>query len=144
MKILNDPQIHIFILSSIILNITFIFGIWKIGITLISLSVSALFIVKHFNSQIIIKPHKDLSILITGTSTGIGKECVDYLSQKGFHIFAGQRNIDNLKNTDLITYLKLDVDSQESVDLAIENIKKSKKKLFALINNAGITCNHKY
>jgi hypothetical protein len=71
--IFSDPFKQTIYLISIIVNIMFIFGIWKIGLSIIFLLILINVIIIYFNSQIVIKPSKDLSILITGTSTGIGK-----------------------------------------------------------------------
>ena len=87
---------------------------------------------------------KSLSVLITGTSSGIGKATALYLSNQGFEVFAGVRKStdgDALRNETAgnLTPVLLDVTNQASINVARENIAKStENNLFALINNAGI------
>lgn len=84
------------------------------------------------------------SILITGTSSGIGKECALHLDKMGFKIFAGVRNEkDGLKlkneSSDRLEPIILDVTDKDTIRSAREMISQEKEyPLFALINNAGI------
>lgn len=81
-------------------------------------------------------------VLITGASTGLGKETAQLLAQKGFKVFAGVRKqqdkdyIESLNQN--ITAIFLDVTSQESIDKAFETVTSTTSNLFAIINNAGI------
>jgi NAD(P)-dependent dehydrogenase (short-subunit alcohol dehydrogenase family) len=87
---------------------------------------------------------ESLPVLITGTSSGIGKATALHLSSQGFTVFAGVR-----KNSDGETLrregegklipLLLDVTNQESVNASVEKIAEyTGSNLFALINNAGM------
>ncbi len=84
------------------------------------------------------------AIVITGTSTGIGKACALYLDKMGFKVYAGvrkQANGDNLKKeaSDRLTPIILDVTDDESISVAAAIIKKETgNQVFGLINNAGI------
>lgn len=84
------------------------------------------------------------AIVITGTSTGIGKACALYLDKMGFKIYAGVRKQvdgDNLKKeaSERLTPIILDVTSEESIAAASSFIQKETDgELFGLINNAGI------
>jgi short-subunit dehydrogenase len=86
------------------------------------------------------------SILITGTSSGIGKSCALYLDQLGFTVFAGVRKEadgEELKKaaSDKLTPIVLDVTDQDSIDKAFSLIKdRTQGELYGLINNAGIGC----
>ena len=86
----------------------------------------------------------ELSVLITGASSGIGKACTDLLSRKGFCVFAGVRSKndgDALQEATSgnVTPVVFDVTNHESISNAIRIISKStRSNLFALINNAGI------
>ncbi len=82
------------------------------------------------------------SILITGSSSGIGKEIAKTLAEEGYLVFAGVR-----KKTDKITLeqlnknikgVYLDVTSQASIDKAYLYITKFTNNLSGIINNAGI------
>ena len=86
------------------------------------------------------------SVLITGTSKGIGFETVLSFARAGYKVFATMRNPDaaaTLKkliadeNLTVIVY-KMDVDSDESVTHCIETIIKEHGVINVLVNNAGI------
>lgn len=135
-----DPNKHVLVFVSLLLNFCFITGFWKFGLSLSFLSILAAVGVKLYNEAEIIKPSKELSVFVTGSSAGIGKAYVKYFSDKGFHVFAAQRNIKDCKDSDLVTHIQLDVEDEESIQKAVEKVKESKKTLFALVNNAGIAC----
>ncbi|MCK5010778.1 MAG: SDR family oxidoreductase [Deltaproteobacteria bacterium] len=86
----------------------------------------------------------NLSVVITGTSSGIGEACALYLSRKGFHVFAGVRNGHDgdallQESSENITPLLLDVTDHESIATSLKKVSDAtNKNLFALINNAGI------
>lgn len=84
------------------------------------------------------------AVLITGTSTGIGKACAHHLEQLGFTVYAGVRQLsdgDRLKaeSTERLKPILLDVTQAESIQSATDAVaKETDGRLFALINNAGI------
>jgi NAD(P)-dependent dehydrogenase (short-subunit alcohol dehydrogenase family) len=84
------------------------------------------------------------TIVITGTSSGIGKACALHLAKEGFNVYAGvrkQADGDNLKNeaSDRLTPIILDVADENSIIKAASIIEKETDgNLFGLINNAGI------
>jgi NAD(P)-dependent dehydrogenase (short-subunit alcohol dehydrogenase family) len=83
--------------------------------------------------------------LVTGSSSGIGFETSVALAKAGYHTYASMRDTkkaDSLlqiaKNENLpISVIPLDVDSEESVNAAIERIVKEKQRIDVLVNNAG-------
>lgn len=81
-------------------------------------------------------------VLITGASSGLGKETAQKLAQEGYKVFAGvrkQEDKESLENLNPnITAVLLDVTNDESVNNAFETISAATNKLYALINNAGI------
>ncbi|MEO6734546.1 MAG: SDR family oxidoreductase [Ferruginibacter sp.] len=86
------------------------------------------------------------SVLITGTSKGIGFETVLSFARGGYKVFATMRNLEtsaSLKkyvadeSLTVIIY-KMDVDSDESVKHCIETIIKEHGNIDVLVNNAGI------
>ena len=84
------------------------------------------------------------TIVITGTSTGIGKACALHLDKMGFKVYAGVRKQvdgDNLKMeaSDKLTPIILDVTDEKSISDAVTLIEKETGgQVFGLINNAGI------
>ena len=90
------------------------------------------------------------NILITGTSSGFGAAMVETLAKQGHRIYAGMRNtggknlqakqqLESLardKNWD-VRVIDLDVNVQESVDLAVKQIIENDQYIDVLINNAG-------
>ncbi|MEM6512825.1 MAG: SDR family NAD(P)-dependent oxidoreductase [Pseudomonadota bacterium] len=81
------------------------------------------------------------SILITGASTGIGRNLAETLASDGHHVYAGARkqaDLDALDAIDNITAVKLDVTSQEDIDAAVEMVREKGTGLWGLVNNAGV------
>ena len=83
--------------------------------------------------------------LVTGSSSGIGFETSLALARNGFHTFATMRDLGKdekikqiIEKEDLsIEILELDVDSEESVNLAIKTVSEKKGRIDVLVNNAG-------
>ena len=81
------------------------------------------------------------SILVTGASTGIGRNLAETLAEAGHHVYAGARKAEDLaelNEIDNITAIRLDVTKQDEIDAAVELIRESGTGLYALVNNAGI------
>jgi len=86
------------------------------------------------------------SILITGTSKGIGLATAMVLARAGHKVYAGMRNPDRYpelaqtaaKENLPIQVFTMDVDSDESVRRSIGTIQKEHGAIDALVNNAGI------
>ena len=84
--------------------------------------------------------HKE-SVLITGASTGIGRNLAETLAEAGYHVYAGARkekDLEELNAIDNVTAVKLDVTKQDQVDAVVEMIKKKGTGLYGLVNNAGV------
>ena len=82
-----------------------------------------------------------LSVLVTGASTGIGLAVTQYIVSKGMHVFAGVRTqlaLESLAQNPKVTPLKLDVTNAEDIKHAKKIIEEKAAGLFALVNNAGI------
>jgi NAD(P)-dependent dehydrogenase (short-subunit alcohol dehydrogenase family) len=84
------------------------------------------------------------AVLITGTSSGIGKACALHLDKLGYKVYAGVRreeDADKLKSegSEKLIPLILDVTDEESIVSAVDKIRQENDgKLFGLVNNAGI------
>jgi NADP-dependent 3-hydroxy acid dehydrogenase YdfG len=76
-------------------------------------------------------------VLITGCSTGIGRELCKCIFDKGYTVIATARNVEALKEVPASLKLSLDVTSKESVSLAISEVISRFQKIDILINNAG-------
>ena len=80
------------------------------------------------------------TILITGTSTGIGKITAIYFTEKGWNVAATMRSID--KGADLLKFpnikvLPLDVLNESSIQSAIAATIKTFGAIDVVLNNAG-------
>ncbi len=80
------------------------------------------------------------TILITGASTGIGRETAIYFAGRGWNVAATMRTLD--KGGDLVKYsnlrlFRLDVDDQHSIGQAIDNTIRAFGAIDVLFNNAG-------
>lgn len=90
-------------------------------------------------------------ILITGTSTGFGRDAAERLARRGDHVFATMRDVSgrNAAHRDALEgmasqeglklrVLELDVTDQKSVDSAIAVALEEADGLDVVINNAGV------
>ncbi len=88
------------------------------------------------------KENKNLTILITGASSGIGRETALKLAKSGYKVFAGVRKkVDKDELEKLNTNIKgvyLDITNTESIEKAFWFIIKNTNRIDVLINNAGI------
>jgi NAD(P)-dependent dehydrogenase (short-subunit alcohol dehydrogenase family) len=81
------------------------------------------------------------AVLVTGASTGIGREIAETLARDGYFVYAGarkQKDLDALNAIDNIQAVRLDVTVQEEIDAAVKTVTEGGKGLHGLINNAGI------
>ena len=81
------------------------------------------------------------AVLVTGASTGIGREIAETLARDGYFVYAGarkQKDMDALNAIENVQAVRLDVTIQSEIDAAVETVKKGGKGLHGLINNAGI------
>lgn len=89
---------------------------------------------------------KSKSVIITGTSKGIGLEAALAFSRAGYKVFATMRNPDIARELGqmarqeslAISISAMDVDSDESVKQSIETIHRVNGPVDVLVNNAGI------
>jgi len=81
------------------------------------------------------------AVLITGASTGIGRNMAERLAREGHFVYAGarkERDLEELDAIDNIMAVRLDVTSQDDVDAAVALIAKEGRGLWGLVNNAGV------
>ena len=77
-------------------------------------------------------------ILITGTSTGIGRKCAEYLFSRGHIVYGTVRKQQNNSKKAGYNELILDVRDAESIKKGIDTLIQKEKKIDILINCAGI------
>jgi short-subunit dehydrogenase len=75
-------------------------------------------------------------ILITGISSGFGKQTAELLSEKG-HVVYGTVRKENPSATK-VNVIKMDLMDHGSIDRAVETVLKKEGKIDILINNAGM------
>ncbi|MET8520669.1 oxidoreductase [Nocardioides sp. NPDC004968] len=76
--------------------------------------------------------------LVTGASSGIGKATAIALVAAGFRVIGTSRNTARLTAPAGVTYLDLDVTSDESVASAVEQVLERFGRIDVLVNNAGV------
>ena len=78
-------------------------------------------------------------VLVTGASSGIGKETAKLLVQKGFIVYGASRRLE--KMADLkeagIKLLQMDVTDDASMIAGVDEILRNEKRIDILVNNAG-------
>jgi len=83
--------------------------------------------------------NREKVVLITGSSSGMGKETALFLAKKGFKVYAGSRTPLKLKELNIpnIIPIKLDITDPKNIQEAVNRIKNEEKQIDILINNAG-------
>ena len=82
------------------------------------------------------------SVLITGSSKGIGKFLVESLLDQGFYVFGCSRGPGTINHNNYV-HFELDLNNEKDIINMFRDIRKSNTQFYALINNAGIaSMNH--
>ncbi|MEW5869123.1 MAG: SDR family oxidoreductase [Chloroflexota bacterium] len=76
-------------------------------------------------------------VLITGCSTGIGRNLAQRLAQAGYNVAASARNLDALDDLPAALKLSLDVTQPDSINQAVERAMQQFGRIDVLVNNAG-------
>ncbi|GJH41715.1 short-chain dehydrogenase/reductase [Capnocytophaga sp. HP1101] len=76
------------------------------------------------------------TVLITGATSGIGKETALLLAQKGFLVYGTARNVEG-KNLPF-RLLPMDVRQTDSIQVAVQQMLSEVGRIDILINNAGV------
>ena len=91
-----------------------------------------------------------LTVLITGTSTGIGRVTMEVLAQRGWHVFATMRDLQKrekleatLKKSgveDRLEFVQLDLNDATSIEAAVASVlSRTGGTLDAVVQNAGVS-----
>jgi len=81
------------------------------------------------------------AVLVTGASSGIGRNIAERLAAEGHFVYAGARKpadiaaLSTLKN---VQGIRLDVTVQADIDAAVEAISAAGRGLHGIVNNAGV------
>lgn len=78
-------------------------------------------------------------VVITGASSGIGEATTRLLSEKGFRVYAGVRNIKRAQPMLNVQFGPLDVTDDASVSTFVEWVLSEAGRIDVVINNAGIS-----
>lgn len=76
--------------------------------------------------------------LVTGATSGVGNATAIALAAKGFEVFGTGRNTAGLTSPAGVTYLDLDVTSDESVEAAVAQVISRAGRIDVLVNNAAV------
>ena len=85
--------------------------------------------------------HAQKAILVTGASTGIGRNITEHLAADGYFVYAGARKEADLKALGAIRNvqaIRLDVTKPEEIAAAVATVQQGGRGLYGLVNNAGI------
>lgn len=85
--------------------------------------------------------HGQKAVLVTGASSGIGRNITERLAGEGFFVYAGARkarDLEALDGLDNVKSVRLDVTVDEDIDAAVRMIEKEGRGLFGIVNNAGV------
>lgn len=61
-------------------------------------------------------------VMVTGCSTGIGRDICEIMTNKGYVVVATARNIDSLRGVSAALKLRVDVTDKESINSAVNDV----------------------
>jgi len=78
-------------------------------------------------------------VLITGASSGIGKETARLLAESGFIVYGAARRLEKIQDLKVmgVRLLSMDVTDEASMVKGVQEILQAEKRIDVLINNAG-------
>ena len=81
------------------------------------------------------------AVLVTGASTGIGRNIAERLASEGYFVYAGARKDQDIKALSAIENIqgiRLDVTIQADIDAAVDTVRAGGLGLYGIVNNAGV------
>lgn len=81
------------------------------------------------------------AVLVTGASSGIGRKITETLAANGYFVYAGARKPEDLQALNAIANVqavKLDVTAPADITAAVETIRRARRGLYGVVNNAGV------
>ncbi|MCG8344717.1 MAG: SDR family NAD(P)-dependent oxidoreductase [Chlorobiales bacterium] len=79
---------------------------------------------------------KDKTAVVTGSSSGIGHELCDLLTEKGASVYGFSRRPSSVDHP-LFTWVQTDVTKPEEIDRAFDRVLDERERVDVLVNNAG-------
>src|SRR5882757_710437 len=91
-------------------------------------------------SNLISSNETSRAVLLTGAAGGVGVATTRALTEQGYRVFAGVRNVSRFPGaTSDVIPVQLDVTDPESISAAVQTVRaRSGDALYAVINNAGV------
>jgi short-subunit dehydrogenase len=83
------------------------------------------------------RPITNQVTLVTGASSGIGREIAQLLAQRGARVFGTARNPQSAAPIRGVEFVRMDVTDDASVSAAIQHIERNAGPVQVLVNNAG-------
>lgn len=82
---------------------------------------------------------KNKSVLVTGGSSGMGKDFAKCLAEKGYKVYAAARRIEQMEDLRSlgVTPIKMDITNEQEIQACINRINLEAGGVDILINNAG-------
>ncbi len=78
-------------------------------------------------------------VVITGASSGIGAASARLLSQNGFQVFGGARDLSRAPAIPGVRFGTVDVTDETSVSQFVEWVLSEAGRIDVLVNNAGVS-----
>jgi len=111
------------------------------GIRMMTLAVVALLAGVLPASHTTAKPDGPKAILVTGASSGIGRNIAETLAAAGHFVYAGARKDKDLAELDAIPNIdgiRLDVTVAADIEAAVAYVREQGRGLYGIVNNAGV------
>lgn len=80
---------------------------------------------------------KNKTTLVTGVSSGIGREIAQLLAERGARVFGTVRDLKSAKPIQGVEMVRMDVTDDASVRAAVQSIEQKAGQVQLLVNNAG-------
>jgi len=101
-----------------------------------------LLVLQIFNSAAIAaESPAQKAVLVTGASSGIGRNIAERLASEGYFVYAGARKDKDIKALSAIENIRgvrLDVTIQADIDAAVATVAAGGLGLYGIVNNAGV------
>jgi NAD(P)-dependent dehydrogenase (short-subunit alcohol dehydrogenase family) len=84
-----------------------------------------------------VNPDRNKTTLVTGVSSGIGREIAQFLAERGARVFGTVRNPQSASLIRGVELVRMDVTDDSSVTEAVESVLQAAGPVQFLVNNAG-------